>query len=98
MFFLVILRKLESIMFQGNVPQPKFSSFDRTTLAATTLPTDYVRQTKQIRASNTSGECSFDMEFRRGNMKWRGQQKECVKRRAELSVKAMPGCSDKVKT
>lgn len=50
----------------------------------------------QIRASNTSGECSFNMEFRRGHMKWGGQQKECVKRRAELSVQATPGCSDRV--
>lgn len=29
-------------------------------------------------------------------MKWGGQQKECVKRRAELSVQATPGCSDRV--
>ncbi|CBN77940.1 conserved unknown protein [Ectocarpus siliculosus] len=49
----------------------------------------------EIRASNTSGECSFNMEVRRGHLKWGGQQKECVKRRAELSVKATPGCSDK---
>ncbi|CAM9825913.1 unnamed protein product [Ectocarpus sp. 8 AP-2014] len=49
----------------------------------------------EIRASNTSGECSFNMEARRGHLKWGGQQKECVKRRAELSVKATPGCSDK---
>lgn len=50
---------------------------------------------KQIRASNTSGECSFNMEVRRGHLKWGGQQKECVKRRAELSLKATPECSDK---
>lgn len=29
-------------------------------------------------------------------MKWGGQQKECVKRRAELSVQATPGCSERV--
>lgn len=51
---------------------------------------------QQIRASNTSGECSFNMEVRRGNLKWGGQQKECVKRRAELSLKATPGCEDRV--
>ncbi|CAM9907478.1 unnamed protein product [Ascophyllum nodosum] len=45
----------------------------------------------EIRASNTSGECSFNMEFLRGNWRWGGQQKECVKRRAELSLKATPG-------
>ncbi|CAN0039136.1 unnamed protein product [Laminaria digitata] len=51
----------------------------------------------EIRASNTSGECSFNMEFRRGHTRWGGQQKECVKRRAELSVQATPGCSDRAK-
>lgn len=51
---------------------------------------------QQIRASNTSGECSFNMELRRGHTQWGGQQKECVKRRAELSVKGTPGCSDRV--
>lgn len=51
---------------------------------------------RQIRAANTSGECSFNMELRRGHTRWGGQQKECVKRRAELSVKAHPGCSERV--
>lgn len=36
------------------------------------------------------------MELRRGHTRWGGQQKECVKRRAELSVKAHPGCSERV--
>ena len=36
------------------------------------------------------------MEVRRGHLKWGGQQKECVKRRAELSLKATPGCEERV--
>lgn len=46
----------------------------------------------QVRAANLSGECSIRPEFLRGNMKLFGAGKECVERRALLSVKANPSC------
>ncbi|CAM9370711.1 unnamed protein product [Discosporangium mesarthrocarpum] len=55
------------------------------------------RACSEIRASNTSGECSYGMELGRGNWHWGGQQKECVKRRAALSLSASPLCAEKAK-
>jgi len=50
----------------------------------------------EIRASNLSGECRWGKEFWRGNgMKIGGQQMACVKRRANLSLKAHEKCADK---
>ena len=45
-----------------------------------------------MRAANLSGDCSFRMEFDRGNYGITGQQRVCVRRRAELSVAMNPAC------
>jgi Peptidase M76 family len=48
----------------------------------------------EIRAENLSGECSISKEFRR--MKnFAGHAKECVRRRAILSVRANPNCTSR---
>ena len=47
----------------------------------------------QVRAANLSGDCSFGQELLRGNLGVRGQQRACVRRRAELSVALNPACS-----
>ena len=53
----------------------------------------------EIRAENLSGECSNWMrELSTKKMdSFLGHQKECVKRRAILSVKANPKCEKKAK-
>jgi len=48
----------------------------------------------EIRASNLSGECKWSQEFFRGNLGFHKQQKECVRRRATLSVSMNPNCPD----
>ena len=44
----------------------------------------------EIRASNMSGECGMMIEWMRGNFKFGGHKKECVKRRSSLSVASNP--------
>jgi len=47
----------------------------------------------EIRASNLSGECRFGNEFRRGKLslaKVAGHYKQCVRRRALMSLSANP--------
>ena len=46
----------------------------------------------QVRAANLSGDCNWRMEFDRGNFNFTGQQRACVRRRAELSVAMNPSC------
>jgi inner membrane protease ATP23 len=46
----------------------------------------------EIRAENLSGECSFFKELPRMN-KFAGHGRECVKRRAILSVRGNPNCA-----
>ena len=45
-----------------------------------------------MRAANLSGDCSWRMEVDRGNFNFTGQQRACVRRRAELSVSMNPAC------
>lgn len=48
----------------------------------------------EIRAENLSGECDFINEFTNGQIKrFASHGKECVKRRAILSVMSVPKCS-----
>lgn len=51
----------------------------------------------EIRAENLSGECHWLRELQNGRMftDFVGHGAECVKRRAELSVKANPNCAEK---
>ncbi|KAL3800362.1 hypothetical protein HJC23_003658 [Cyclotella cryptica] len=50
----------------------------------------------EIRAENLSGECSWIRELGGGRMSsFAGHGAQCVKRRAALSVKANPNCSEK---
>ncbi len=48
----------------------------------------------EIRAATLSGDCSWSMEFLRGNIGFTvaAQFQQCVRRRAILSVKANPSC------
>jgi mitochondrial inner membrane protease ATP23 len=48
----------------------------------------------QIRAANLSGDCSLGQELSRGNLleSFVGQHKQCVRRRALLSVSLNPYC------
>jgi inner membrane protease ATP23 len=48
----------------------------------------------EIRSNNLSGECNFGQELRRGNGKWFKQKQRCIKRRATLSLKEVPHCSE----
>jgi inner membrane protease ATP23 len=48
----------------------------------------------EIRAENLSGECSFFKEFWRMKS-FAGAGQECVKRRAMLSVRANPNCTER---
>ena len=48
----------------------------------------------EIRASSLSGECSFYEELSRGNFAMSTGHQKCVKRRAKLSVKMNPNCSE----
>lgn len=47
----------------------------------------------EVRASSLSGECSYMQEFNRGNKNIHNGGKECVQRRAELSLAANPHCA-----
>lgn len=51
----------------------------------------------EIRAENLSGECHWLRELQSGRLvtDFSGHGAKCVKRRAELSVKANPNCADK---
>mmetsp|Transcript_7528 Transcript_7528/g.17071 ORF Transcript_7528/g.17071 Transcript_7528/m.17071 type:complete len:256 (+) Transcript_7528:203-970(+) len=51
----------------------------------------------EIRAENLSGECHWLRELQSGRLgtNFVGHGAECVKRRAQLSVKANPNCADK---
>ena len=47
----------------------------------------------QVRAANLSGDCTAQMEWKRGRTPyWPGYQKSCVRRRAELSVSMNANC------
>eukprot|EP01035_Chromulina_nebulosa_P022148 gene22148-28679_t len=46
----------------------------------------------EVRASSMSGECNYIPELLRGNTALTGGHKNCVLRRAELSVSANPAC------
>ncbi|KAJ3135366.1 Mitochondrial inner membrane protease atp23 [Physocladia obscura] len=46
----------------------------------------------EIRAVNLSGECRATREFRRGNFQIAKHHQACVRRRAILGVKMLPGC------
>lgn len=48
----------------------------------------------EIRANHLSGDCHYKRELLRGFMKIRGHEQECVKRRALMSVKNNPYCSE----
>eukprot|EP00003_Mantamonas_plastica_P018241 TRINITY_DN298_c0_g4_i2.p1 TRINITY_DN298_c0_g4~~TRINITY_DN298_c0_g4_i2.p1 ORF type:complete len:113 (+),score=0.07 TRINITY_DN298_c0_g4_i2:162-500(+) len=48
----------------------------------------------EVRAANLSGDCYMTRELMRGNLgNFMGQQRECVKRRAILSVKLNKKCN-----
>ena len=51
----------------------------------------------EIRAENLSGECGFWKEMPRiwKQSKFAGHGRECVRRRAVLSVRANPNCSER---
>ena len=49
----------------------------------------------EIRAASLSGDCNYKMEVLRGHLGIAGQHQNCVKRRAELSVRMNPYCSGK---
>lgn len=46
----------------------------------------------EIRAAHLSGDCGFYKEFTRGHVIPFGQHRDCVKRRATISVKSNPHC------
>ncbi|XP_065877051.1 mitochondrial inner membrane protease ATP23-like isoform X1 [Euphorbia lathyris] len=48
----------------------------------------------EIRANHLSGNCHFKRELLRGNLNLKGQGKECVRRRAMMSVMCNPRCSE----
>jgi inner membrane protease ATP23 len=48
----------------------------------------------EIRANNLSGQCEYNEEIKRGNLKFFRQKPLCIKRRAELSLQFMPQCKD----
>ncbi|XP_006652425.1 mitochondrial inner membrane protease ATP23 [Oryza brachyantha] len=50
----------------------------------------------EIRANHLSGDCHYKRELLRGFMKMRGHEQECVKRRALISVRNNPFCSETV--
>jgi inner membrane protease ATP23 len=51
----------------------------------------------EIRAQNLSGECQWTKEVARQNFNFKKQHKECVRRRAELSLSMIPACSANAK-
>ncbi|CAD6263302.1 unnamed protein product [Miscanthus lutarioriparius] len=48
----------------------------------------------EIRANHLSGDCHYKRELLRGFMKIRGHEQDCVKRRALMSLKNNPYCSE----
>ncbi|CAN6228587.1 unnamed protein product [Urochloa humidicola] len=48
----------------------------------------------EIRANHLSGDCHYKRELLRGFMKIRGHEQDCVKRRALMSVRNNPYCSE----
>ncbi|KAJ1271574.1 hypothetical protein BS78_06G137800 [Paspalum vaginatum] len=48
----------------------------------------------EIRANHLSGDCHYKRELLRGFMKIRGHEQDCVKRRALMSLKNNPNCSE----
>ncbi|WVZ86156.1 hypothetical protein U9M48_032989 [Paspalum notatum var. saurae] len=48
----------------------------------------------EIRANHLSGDCHYKRELLRGFMKIRGHEQDCVKRRALMSLKSNPSCSE----
>mmetsp|Transcript_22483 Transcript_22483/g.33891 ORF Transcript_22483/g.33891 Transcript_22483/m.33891 type:complete len:189 (-) Transcript_22483:225-791(-) len=54
----------------------------------------YQHACTEVRASNLSGECSWKNEICRGNFGIKAQQKECVRRRAVLSLIGNPYCAN----
>jgi len=48
----------------------------------------------EIRAASLSGDCKWTREILRGNFKFTKQHQACVKRRAVLSLRSNPGCSE----
>ncbi|KAI8610293.1 metalloprotease ATP23 [Chytriomyces sp. MP71] len=48
----------------------------------------------EIRAVNLSGECQFTRELRRGNFQIARHHQACVRRRAILGLKMLPGCEE----
>ncbi|KAM3387700.1 hypothetical protein ACQJBY_010504 [Aegilops geniculata] len=49
----------------------------------------------EIRANHLSGNCHYKRELMKGFLKIKGHEPECVRRRALLSVKNNPHCSEK---
>ena len=52
------------------------------------------RACSEIRAANLSGDCRWSRELLRGNWRVRGQHRECVERRAILSLQGCMACKD----
>ncbi|KAI4331351.1 hypothetical protein MLD38_029544 [Melastoma candidum] len=48
----------------------------------------------EIRANHLSGDCHYKRELLRGNVKIRGHEQECVRRRVLKAVAANPHCSE----
>ena len=48
----------------------------------------------EIRAASLSGECNYWQEFQRGNRNIAAGGKECVQRRARMSLESNPHCKD----
>jgi len=48
----------------------------------------------EIRAAVLSGDCDYSMEVLRGNFRIKGKFRDCVKRRAALSVALNPNCKE----
>lgn len=51
----------------------------------------------KIRANNLSGQCAWSNEIKRGHYAIRRQHRECVKRRAMLTLESIPHCRGKSK-
>ena len=54
----------------------------------------YHHACSEVRAAHLSGDCYIEEEFSRGNFGLKGQGKECVRRRAELSLRNNKHCAD----
>lgn len=55
----------------------------------------YFSSNQQIRANSLSGQCAWKNEVLRGNYSVRRQHRECVKRRAMLTLEQLPQCKGK---